>query len=382
MRQVLSVAVGLWALLLLDQSHAGAQFPEDKAGDALAAALEEAPDLNKMRAPESPAFVILGETAAQIQRPQNVSQLVTTIGSALSESATGPMPIGFAAEVAPYWLVPRYGLDFERYNRESWASVWRTLALSAGTKVGTSADDGGRSFSDLAVGLRSQILRGQPPKQCLDAIEALRTIGEELTREVTLPGDILMELKEKYGFGTLEFREAVREWQDKRVKNYNTKLPDIYSACESAGRRGFAFEAAAAASWRFPDADATRGELRRGGAWLTASLVAERFSVSMLGRFEAIETPSASNRAIDGGARVTFQRESFALSAEFIARRVFLGEVSTHFRVVGIAETRVSRESWVSLGVGRDDLVSRDGSLVASLNLRLSFGKPVLGRQK
>ncbi len=108
----------------------------------------ELPELDDLKAPTSPAFVILDAAPSKVERPQSVKPLVL---SALSAAGEG-FPKNYAVEFSPYWLgTPR--LTFDDYYRNDVAQdSLRHLSLSvATTPLGKTPELG----TALAMGVRT-----------------------------------------------------------------------------------------------------------------------------------------------------------------------------------------------------------------------------------
>lgn len=130
---------------------------------------EAPPDLLVMKTPSSPAFVALGVSPTEIQRPTTPSTIAVDVLSRLTrENGSVTIPQGLALEVAPYWLTPRYDLTFGEYANEGLESAYRSATVSVATAPSSPAaappPDPAEpalptpSGTDVAVGLRSTIL--------------------------------------------------------------------------------------------------------------------------------------------------------------------------------------------------------------------------------
>src|SRR5262245_15952814 len=69
--------------------------------------------IEDLRAPASPAFVLLDVTPAAVERPQNPKALVLNVLSSAA-NAEG-FPQDYALQVAPYWLMSHPDLQFSDY---------------------------------------------------------------------------------------------------------------------------------------------------------------------------------------------------------------------------------------------------------------------------
>ena len=88
--------------------------------------------IEDLRTPTSPAFVLLDVAPASVERPENPKALIANLVSTASQ-AEG-FPKNYALEVAPYWLKSHPHLTFSNYQQPSPAqSLLRTLTLSVGT---------------------------------------------------------------------------------------------------------------------------------------------------------------------------------------------------------------------------------------------------------
>ena len=126
------------------------------------------PSLDDLKAPPSPAFVLLDVSPSKVERPQSVRPLVL---SALSAISTDGFPKNYAVEFAPYWLgMPKLTFD-QYYNSTVGQSLVRHLSVS----VATTPLEGAPGTS-IGVGARTLPFPGRPhPK-----LQALRDRLTEL----------------------------------------------------------------------------------------------------------------------------------------------------------------------------------------------------------
>ena len=76
----------------------------------------EIPEFNKLRTPDSPAFVLLGVSPSEIQQPSSVKPFAASMMQAFTESGDLVIPKNFAMEVSPYWLFPNPDLSMKEYR--------------------------------------------------------------------------------------------------------------------------------------------------------------------------------------------------------------------------------------------------------------------------
>src|SRR5262249_16095090 len=123
-------------------AHAQPAVSEPQDGDTVASAAAAPPpvddwdaqvsDFDKLRTPDSPAFVVLGVSPTTIQRPTPPRALMAALGGAMSDSNLG-VPKNFALEVAPYWLFGHPDVPVLDYRRNNWLRPLRTLSFSIAT---------------------------------------------------------------------------------------------------------------------------------------------------------------------------------------------------------------------------------------------------------
>jgi hypothetical protein len=153
--------VGTLALVLNCATLAGAQETTPAAS------------VDDLKAPPSPAFVLLGVAPSKVDRPQAVRPLVL---SALSAVSSEGFPRNYAVEFAPYWLgTPELSFD-DYYNSGIAKALVRHLSASvATTPLNTTGDTG----TAVAVGARTLPVPGRAhPK-----LRALRSRLEQLQEQ-------------------------------------------------------------------------------------------------------------------------------------------------------------------------------------------------------
>jgi hypothetical protein len=147
-------------------------------GSSVHAQQSDRQSLDDLKAPPSPAFVLLDVSPSKVERPQSVRPLVL---SALSAISTEGFPKNYAVEFAPYWLgTPNLSFD-EYYN----SSLSQALVRHFSVSVATTPLEGGPGTS-IGIGARTLPFPGRPhPK-----LQALR---DKLT-------DLQLKLIDEEGF--------------------------------------------------------------------------------------------------------------------------------------------------------------------------------------
>src|SRR6266542_3268865 len=166
------------------------------------AALERLPELNKMRAPDSPAFDILDASPSEIQRPTSVSQLALNLGTFLG---------GGSLEVAPYWLRSHPTLTLEALERQRFRKVFRNTTLSLGTRSVDASQDVPNPYTDLAAGIRLKLYDGNPSLKCALELQTIKMKAADAATAGLVPADVMGDLSQR--FPPQELDAAVEAWK-------------------------------------------------------------------------------------------------------------------------------------------------------------------------
>ncbi len=166
--------IGLARLVLLGSVWAAPapalQAPEDATGPATA-------DLAAGPVPESPAFVFLGASPAEVTRPTTLRNLGASLVEGIDED--GRVRQGLAFEVTPAFYLTSVTL---KEYRDSWTKyAISNLQLTLGT-VRSSGDS---ASTDLALGLRMPLLDAGDPMRNKAFTDS---IGARLRRSECIPG--------------------------------------------------------------------------------------------------------------------------------------------------------------------------------------------------
>src|SRR5688572_30147173 len=109
------------------------------------------PNVASLRAPATPAFVLLGVSPSDVSRPQTPGDLALSFVNAAS-SATR-LPEDLAREVCPYWLLPHARNPWQSDTTRSIAgSLARTFAVSVAT---AKSEDDAAPSTGLGIGVRA-----------------------------------------------------------------------------------------------------------------------------------------------------------------------------------------------------------------------------------
>ena len=306
-------------------------------------------ELDELRAPTSPAFVLLEVTPAAVERPENPKAFAVNLFNTVSQ-AKG-LPQNYALEVAPYWLTYHPDLDFDEYQSPGAMSMIHTLSFSVATTPMTPEDD---STADaigtrLGIGVRTNILNGHfNPKlnqlvedlkglhgKILDVINAQDPVNdaikmaEEALEAAKKAGRPQAEIDaaEKALKATQAQLAALQGQEDTLDAERMTKALEIQAL--DAQRVGLIVAVAAGKTWDFPEDDVSQRQEGRWGVWLTPSY---RFnactvngaecsaSIDAIAVLRALRDPDEDTTWDVGGRLVWQPTRELKISAETLHR--------------------------------------------------------------
>lgn len=319
--------------------------------------------LEDLKAPSSPAFVLLGVEPTSVERPETPRAFVADLLSTLQESEG--IPKDYALAVAPYWLADHPDLTFDEYFEGGpWKTFLQTLSISLASHrpgddqeeptTGDVSDD--IEHPAVGLGFRGMLIGGQAPKDLNTAVV-----------ELTAAQAALLECK-----GTCETEAEALRKAAKKVET--TKIQRV----------GFTLDIAGGGAWVFPEDRFDDRQTQRWGFWITP---AYRFAddsgesdVDALGVLRYIRETQDDEDVFDVGARVIWHvNPELALSAEYV-RRKSEGSADTEAdsteRLVGLIEYRLSEKLFLVGSYGEDFAVDEaSGALVSTLGLKIGLGK-------
>lgn len=364
------------------------------------AAKDSLPDIASLRAPATPAFVLLGISPTDVARPMAPADVALTLAD--RSSGLTRLPEDFAMEISPYWLVAHPRLSWRSDTTRHLAqSIARTFALSVGTakrELETTV------ATDVGVGVRTMLLSGRLSRATvalLDSVERSAARQGGIFNRFRLRETLRLNALHRAELGAcLSEPDQLRQrvCLDAVNAKYNTLRAAVESdvladpafqqaiAKERATiedvslvRQGLFWEVAAGAVWRFPQQTWRARDLARWGAWTTISYEGAElrdgttWTPILVGRYLAEDTTGAPN-LVDLGGRLVMSGSTYALSAEYVHRMWSGGDVpSAQYRLSGMLEYKLRPDLWVFTAFGRDYATADSGSLIAQLGLSFSF---------
>jgi hypothetical protein len=360
-------------------------------------------EIDDLRAPTSPAFVLLDVAPAAVERPENPKAFTMNLINAVSD-AEG-LPQNYAVEVAPYWLTYHPNLTFEQYQSPGAMSVIQTLSLSVAT---TPLKPAGDSTADpigtrFGFGVRTNITNGRfdpTLNRLVSELSALqgRVLDVGKAEDAVDAAEEALAAAKKSGQPTAALERDVKAKQDEleRLKKEEPGVENdiMMKALEiqalDAKRLGLIITLAAGKTWNFPSDDFSQRQSGRWGVWLTP---AYRFRACAASASEctAVLDAVAVVRALgepdqdlswDVGGRLVWQpTREFTLSGEILRR--WSGDSTTAAvaaedsnRTTAMVEYRILKELSLYASFGRDfEKETGQQPLVSLFGLNVGLGK-------
>jgi len=343
--------------------------------------------IDDLTAPQSPAFILLGVSPANVERPETPKALALNLVDQVTTS--NGLPRNYALSVAPYWLASHPSLTFGKYqNPNIKQSILQTFLVSVGTVpiagATSSADPLG---TKIGLGVRTAIVNGR----------ANPLVEREVKKVEPILDDVL-DLLEKES--ELEDTLAKNPKDAKAAQELATVQKNLVEArartvplalriqALDAERVGFFLTIAGGQVWSVLDDDIDSAKSEKRGIWVTPSYrwrgCADtencESSFDAIGVFRTLKEPS-KDAVVDFGARAIWKAtKEFSVSLEALRRNQ--GETAVEGdsnRTVGLLEYRI-RQDLILFGSFGQDFKELTGKkpLVSLLGLNLGFGKKAI----
>lgn len=357
----------------------------------------QVPDFDKLNTADAPAFVVLGVSPTEIQRPSTPRALAVSLGSLVTGGGTSlNVPKDIAIEVAPYWLFPHRDLSITSYRDDSLLRPLRTLSLSIGTTQTTrmASDAIGAAVThtdaDIGLGFRTMLFQRGEVDACTRAAN-----GEAiaLASQMLVTGAEKAELERiKAAQGEVAYQEAFRTLMQARLdttdgKKARAQVDAKYrtDSCVAlvASTRGLSIDLAGAIDVHALDAKLTGEATSIAGwaLWSDAAYDVDRLAVVAVGRLASRTEDMAVHKLIDAGVRGIYKGSDYAISAEALVRHRFATpDDATTYKLDVSVQYELTSGTWLTVALGRDfALTAGNASGWLSLaNLQWGIGKPAI----
>jgi hypothetical protein len=349
-----------------------------------AAFAQDIPEFNKLRTPQSPAFVILGISPAEIERPTSPRPFAVSLLQRAREAAD--LPRSYAAEFAPYWMARHPYLTFSSDTGRTWRSAYREASISLATTdslgngQGPSVTD--TTFRRLGFGVRTTLVRGKLPEKTKRCVGRVSTAA---TKAATILGRLFVQHTPAPQTAVEAERVRAQLWPealDSLSPEEREALEETAKDCTErlAAREHFALDFASAAALDFAGGAASQGQVSSAGVWLTPGWLGESFSNIGIVRvlWTQLNTDDHSV-ALDLGARSIYAWQGFASSVEAVVRRVSEDdETKSRVRLSAIFDAKLTQETWFTMTLGKDFDPKAKSSFLAILGLKWQLGDRTL----
>jgi len=388
----------LFFLLLVPINRAN--FPQEEL-------IKKEISLNMLLPPASPGFVLMEKEPASVERPGSVSDFSVSILNQAKNFAL--VPLNYAVEAAPYWLIGAPDLTFEEYSMEG--SVLENFLQTFSVSLASSNEEfdvpGGPSMSvtSAAAGIRFSLLRGTIDTSFnkysarLDSIQIkmkfintmfqdeivkrkqndqiLDSLRRMLTRPEITPEEIKI-VEEKLRLRNEKIEDEIKT---ELTEPFSAEAENIRSILGTlqVRRIGWKIDFAGGLMFDFVQQKFNKGEFNRYGIWLNGGYEWTNFSTLGVFRFLAVPKNSGFN-CIDIGSRFIYDNQrKFAISLEGIFRKFSNSdEYNNQWRAALIFDYYFGENKKISFTFGKnfDGRIkfSEEGDLITAINLLFGFG--------
>lgn len=309
-RSAYALALALTLANSLGAASVGAQAtPAEPSNE-----VEQVPDFADLRTPDSAAFVLLGVSPTEIQRPTSPRQLAVTLRNAFAGNGRLGIPDAFALETSPFWLMRHDRLTLDEFVASSIPEqLWQNLSVSIATT--TQIDPGAATnvaANHTLFGASARTHYEQRENTCQKAVdgrgqEVLAIANQRYAEQMNQ----LTQQLAAAGVTDAEMRAALQAKHDQIDKEvaaeFSAEFDALAARCEGVvgAHDGIVFDLATAVGLTFPDATIQRGDLSRFGVWGTFGYTGLHWSALALVRYQASDMElSDSYEVVDTGARL------------------------------------------------------------------------------
>lgn len=304
--------------------------------------------LDSLRPPASPAFVLLGISPSDVQKPSTPRAVSANLLGAAQQA--GGVPTNYAVEFAPYWLVSRPAVTIDEYERNDLAlNIQRTFSFSFATAEREASADGeplpGTRFG---LGFRALPLKGRQSDSVQIYLGRVRAIHNHCLGVEDTEGCL----------------SAAEDSLRSLALGAQRNMRDRY---------GMTVEVAGGATFDYPNNAFEAGRRQRLGVWMTPSYRPANSPLRILG--VARYLVDRDDASIDLGGRLYWELDQLAVSGEMVER--WAGEENTR-RVSGTVEFQISKDLYATYTFGRnfEPVDQSDGPrLISVLGLNIGIGK-------
>ncbi len=371
-------------------------------GQVLSEVNEEIDQL--LKAPQSPAAVMLGIAESEIARPSDVSDFMASLRQA-SNGFTS-LPVNYSIDFAPYWIWRKNNTDAHKFFSNnvkdnvlqsftfSIANSNNELISSANTPLLNSA---------LGLGVRFSLLRGnlteatrnkikdvsdlmlQKNRKASEVFESIANEGNQRLSDelMALNSQNLSENDKQKKIDSLVKIQSQIQKANAIIAYNQPELDKIISSLVKNidfKRVGWKLDVNSAVAYHFPDRVYTDRKIDQYGIWLSGGIELDS-SLLFLGivRVQHFSQNNLigreKNNALDVGLRLLWPINKFSLSGELLYRNN-KNILDQGMKYLFNLDYNIGSNYKLNLSFGKDfdGTVSKNGNVISALNFLMGFG--------
>jgi hypothetical protein len=311
-------------------------------------------EIDQLKAPQTPAAVMLGIAESEITRPSDVSDFIASLRQATSGFTS--VPLNYAIEFSPHWVWNKKTSDAKSFMGNNLGDNIKhsfTISVANNNNDVQSISQGPIRNTALATGIRFSFLRGSVTDT---TVAKLNAVNQHMTNKNNATGQSVDD-----------------------IKTIDGKIHEILEALEFE-RKGWKLDFSAAVAWRFPDQSYSRRALDQTGAWLSGGYeFKNNISILCLARYQYFSKDTligrTENNALDAGARLLYTKSKFTLSAELVYRNNIDIEDQKYKYLINL-DYKIGDNQKLNLSFGKDfnGVFTKDGNVISALNFLMGFG--------
>lgn len=337
--------------------------------------------LKDMEIPTSPGFILLDESASNIERPNSSKAFSLSILNSLTEG--NGFPKNYAIEFTPFWFFKFKNMNALKYmgfNGEKARpfSSLKMVSISAAS-INTTDTLTGKTLNNISIGARTTIFKVYSKgfkekllKANLAEFYKLKGLSETLKREGAT--DVLRSKDpEKYKEIEMRILTTFEESKDK------SSLEEVLKA-----KPLFAVDGAIAYSNFFIDGDFSTRRFGRLGIWTTLNLAinlnkenTQYLNFYVVGRYlsDGLNKDAAGmyfkENSLDVGGKLELELKAFSIGYEFIKRN---NDLNNTYRSVGNLRYKISENLYLVGAYGKNFGEGRNLISLLGINWGINSG--------
>ncbi len=372
-------------------------------------------DFNLAEIPNSPAFILMGNSPSEIESPESVSDLVFSIQNA-SESFT-QIPQNYFIGFNPYWAFNNSYVDFDDYSKGNDTNIKNNILQSLNLSIGISDSFQGQNFQRrMGFGASFSLIRGDIDSEIqtkyFNKLSDYNRVADSLQRAAEGKDPLYLEIQTKINATASKISKLLENGGDEN----NPEIAGLKSQLESLNkelsarqkqlseeieneyvdktmkelsevvfkRTGFFLNLAGGTARDLTD---STSKIFRSGFWVNTGIQETNYNINFLGRFLSHNNVMFLNdmnvldtgnfTTVDVGLKVDFNLKKKAnLSAEFIYRSIPNTQIESTFKSVINFRYALSKDVALNFSYGKDfdPFLTGKNQYISMVNLVAGIG--------